>query len=207
MKKAKLFSLKYLFYDFTKITAAIPGLIAFRPKWIYTSEKAKKFIRGGALVISNHNSFFDPIYLQFAIWYRRHRCVAKADMFTGFGGTMLKLFRCLPIDRDNMNLTSFKEIIKSLKEGELVSMFPEGHINVSEKDVDDFKSGMVLIAMQAGVPIVPVYIGQRKSVFNRMKYIIGEPIEVKKGLKMTEMNEITRELQRREEEMKSLSEK
>ena len=46
----------YFFYDFVKITAAIPGLIWFRPKRIYVNENAKKKIKGGALLISNHSS-------------------------------------------------------------------------------------------------------------------------------------------------------
>ena len=49
--RAKLFSLRYWFYDFVKLTAALPGLLWFRPKWIYENEAAKKRVRGGAIYV------------------------------------------------------------------------------------------------------------------------------------------------------------
>ena len=61
-KRAKLFSLKYLFHDFVKITATLPGLLWFRPKYVYKSAAAKKKARGGVMVIANHISKVDPVY-------------------------------------------------------------------------------------------------------------------------------------------------
>ena len=29
----------------------------------------------------NHDGFFDPIYLMFAIWYRRHRFICRKEFF------------------------------------------------------------------------------------------------------------------------------
>ena len=62
MAKHKLFSLRYWFFDLTKTTAAIPGLLWLRPKWIYESPKAKERIRGGALLCANHQSLLDPTF-------------------------------------------------------------------------------------------------------------------------------------------------
>ena len=56
-RKAKLFSFKCFVMDFMRVSGALPGLLWLRPKIRYTTEKAKKRIRGGALVISNHTSF------------------------------------------------------------------------------------------------------------------------------------------------------
>ena len=57
MKKEKN-KKKYFFYDFVKITAAIPGLLWFRPKRIYVNEKAKKKIEeaGKTLDTAQHRS-------------------------------------------------------------------------------------------------------------------------------------------------------
>ena len=74
-KRAKLFSFKDFVMDFIRVSGALPGLLWLRPKIRYTSKAAKKRIRGGALVISNHNSFVDPGYVMFVIWYRRQRFV------------------------------------------------------------------------------------------------------------------------------------
>ena len=40
----------YLFYDFIKVTAAIPGLLWLRPKKIYATEKAKEKIKRTEIV-------------------------------------------------------------------------------------------------------------------------------------------------------------
>ena len=63
-----------------RVTGA-PLLLWFRVKRIYSSPEAKKKIKGGALLISNHISLADPMYLLLAIWYRRHHFVAMQKMF------------------------------------------------------------------------------------------------------------------------------
>ncbi|MBR5428265.1 MAG: hypothetical protein IK118_07945, partial [Clostridia bacterium] len=79
--RAKLFSLRYLVYDFVKASAALPGMIWLRPRWRFESKAAKKFIRGGALLIANHSGFFDPVNVMFAVWYRRHHFVCSKEFF------------------------------------------------------------------------------------------------------------------------------
>ncbi|MDD7394040.1 MAG: hypothetical protein PUG24_06570, partial [Eubacteriales bacterium] len=91
-----MFSIRYLFYDFVKITAAIPGLICFRPKLVYENKKAKKKIRGGAMIVSNHVGFRDPVYLQFAVWYRRQHFVCLKKLFEGRAALLFKGFLCIP---------------------------------------------------------------------------------------------------------------
>ena len=176
-KNKKLFSMRYLFYDFVKITSAIPGLLWFRPKWRFQNENAKKKIRGGAIAISNHDGFFDPIYLMFAIWYRRHRFICRKEFFESRARPFFKGFLCIPIDKNSFGIDSFREITDSLKAGYLVSMFPEGQINSGE-EIAAFKSGVVLMAMQGKAPIVPVYIKVKRHFWNRVVFVIGEPIDL-----------------------------
>jgi len=165
-------------YDFAKVTAIPPGLIWLRPKWIYVSEKARQKIRGGALVISNHNGYCDPVLLMGAIWYRRQRFVCMKEFFEKpVSAFFFRNFHCIPIDRQNFGIGSFKEIIRALKAGNLVSIFPEGHIVTDDRALETFKSGVVLMALQGGVSIVPVYLVKRKNIWHRQKFVIGEPID------------------------------
>ena len=178
VKKAKLFSFKNIVLDFVRITAA-PGLLWFRPKHIYENEAAKKKIKGAAIVIMNHVGMIDPMYLMLAIWYRRHRFVCKADLMKSkLGGFWLRLFRCIPIDRENASFNSMRQIVDVLKEGNLVSMFPEGQVNSGSEMPAAFKSGMILMSVQSGAPIIPVYIKPRKHCCERITAVIGEPFSV-----------------------------
>ena len=208
--KARLFSPNYLIYDFVKVTAALPGLILFRPKWIYESDIAKKRIRGGALVVSNHYGFFDPLFLMIAIWYRRHRFICGKEFFESKARFWFKSFLCIPIDRANFSISSLRAITGALKAGCLVSMFPEGHVNGERTgDLESFKSGMVLMALQAKVPIIPVYIRPRKHFLSRARFVVGEPIDVISfyGERPTfsQIEDVGLAVKEKEEQLKSLS--
>ena len=164
-----------------RVTGA-PLILWFRVKRIYSSPEAKKKIKGGALLISNHISLADPMYLLLAIWYRRHHFVAMQKMFeTKFKKWLFsKVFHCIEINRENVSIKSFKEITNHLKSGKLVTMFPEGHINIENDGVNPFKSGMVMMAVKSGCPIVPVYIKRRKHWYSRLVVGIGEQISIDK---------------------------
>lgn len=181
MKKNRVLSFKYIVVDFMRVTGA-PLLLWFRVKRIYSSPEAKKKIKGGALLISNHISLADPMYLLLAIWYRRHHFVAMQKMFENKFKKWLfsKVFHCIEVNRENVSIKSFKEITNHLKSGKLVTMFPEGHINIENEGVNPFKSGMVMMAVKSGCPIVPVYIKRRKHWYSRLVVGIGEQISIDK---------------------------
>lgn len=203
-----MFSIRYLFYDFVKFTA-IPGYLWFRPKRVFASKEAKRKIKGGTLLISNHVGFSDPIMIMLSIWYRRHHFICTKDFFEGKSRLIFKGFHCIPIDKENFGMGSFRTITEHLKNGELVSMFPEGHVNEdSTKGVDQFKSGMVLMSVMSGKPIVPVYIKPRKHFYNRSVIAIGEPIDIValhgERPSMTQIDETARMLRDKEIELEQL---
>ena len=170
----------YIVYDFVRITAAIPGLLALRPKLVYENAGAKKKLRGGILLIANHAGFFDPVELMLSITSRRHHFVCIKDFFEGsrLKRWLFTQFHCIPIDRENFSMSSLRRITDELKAGHLVSMFPEGHV-VSEGGLGPFKSGMVLIALQSGCPILPVYLKPPRRFYNRLVVGVGEQIDVR----------------------------
>ena len=211
--KAKLFSLRYLFYDFVKVTAALPGLLWFRPKWIYESPAARKRIRGGCLLIANHDGFFDPICVMTAVWYRRHRFVCDKIFFTGKKRWLFQHFLCIPVDRENVGMDTLRTIAGALKSGSLVSLFPEGHIAGKEESgqsgVAAFKSGMVRMALQGRAPILPVYCRPKPHFWSRLRMAIGEPIDILERYgprpSLSQIEKIADELRQKEEELAILA--
>ncbi len=178
-QKNKKKPFQYLVYDFVKVTAVPAGLLAFRSKILYEDEDAENRIRGGALLISNHIGFFDPVVLMFSIWYRRHHFVCLKSFFERpVAGWFFRRFHCIPVDRDNFGMDTLRTVVELLKDGKLVSMFPEGHLVAGSDKVDPFKSGMVLMAAMSKKPIVPVYIVPRKSIWHRQVTVIGHPLDV-----------------------------
>ena len=173
----------YFIFDLARLTAAIPFLVWLRPKCVYESAAAKRGLRKGpALLIANHTTLADPMYLMTAVWYRRHHFVCIKEIFekNRLSRWIFTQFRCIPIDRENFSMASLRAITDELKAGRLVSMFPEGHINEEKPGgVAPFKSGMVLLALKSSAPIVPVFIKKPKHLYNRLVVNIGEPIDIR----------------------------
>ena len=207
--KAPLFSPKNFVIDFVRITGALPSLLWLRPKKIFASEKAKQKIRGGALIIANHTDFVDPVYLMATIWYRRHHFIASEEIMDSKAGGFLRACGCIRIDRNNVTMNTLREITDKLKSGEVVSMFPQGRISAGEDEDAKFKSGMTLMAIRGGVPIIPVYVKPKSSFFERLTVVIGERVSVTElyGDRPTfaEIDAATKLLYDREKQLKNLS--
>lgn len=193
------YTFKHFLHDFIFVTAALPALVVFRPKWIYENKEFKR-IKGGAVIIGNHKGFFDPMYMMIAVYYRRQRFLAMKEMFdTPFRRWLFSVFFCIPVDRDNVNIKTFRDVVALLKSGKAVTIFPEGH--VSRDAMSSFKSGMVLMAKTADVPIVPIYVKPRKHWYSRLVMAIGEPINVNEtygNVSMSDMESIAEDIKQRE---------
>lgn len=171
----------YFWHDLVWALAYLPGLLWFRPKNYYISDKAKRKIKGSALVVANHVGFYDPVYMMMSLNYRRQHFVATKELFsTKFKKFVFeKIFLCICVDRDSSAVSTLRAVMNELKNGEVVSMFPEGHINFEDKDsLAAFKSGVALMALKSGAPIVPMYIQKRKNIFKRQITVYGEPVTV-----------------------------
>ena len=197
------------FYDLVVFFLALPGLLWFRPKKIYEGGK-KVRVKGGVLTIANHVGFYDPVYLMYGVPYRRHHFVCTEDILSSpFRRWFLPKCLCIPIDRENMSMDSFRKIVDVLKQGEMVTMFPEGHIVKEEENASgSFKSGMVLMAVQAHVPILPVAISKRKHFWNRLQIVIGQPIDIEALYgprpSFSQVDELSKKLYKKELELQNL---
>lgn len=210
VKKSKIFSFRFFFHDVMRFFGA-PGLLFFRPKKIYISKEAKKHVKGGVMIISNHVSVHDPMYIMLGLWYRRHHFIAMKELFEHSKFTKWLFtypFLCIPIDRDNFSIMTFKEIVAHLQAGEAVTMFPEGHVNAEDKGMNTFKSGMVVMALRSGCPILPIYIKRRKHWYSRLVIGAGELINVKDFCQGTpninDVNRATQYLQEQEAKLEEL---
>lgn len=168
-------------YDFVKVTGMIPGLLWIRPKVIRRDGKCP---HGGVMISSNHPTFLDPIILLTAIRERRLHSLATTDLFS----TKLKTFmftkmHCIPVDKNNFSMTTFHEVVGRLKDGKAVVVFPEGQVNRGGgQEIRAFKSGTILMAHRAGVPIFPVYIVRREKWYRPQYVVTGKPFDVRSAV-------------------------
>ena len=197
--KAKLFSFKYILYDLVKWLGSWQCLIWYRIKKIYDGPEAKKRIKGGAFISSNHVGFSDPFILLTAFLSRRLHFVFMTELIKNkFTAWIYKnVFLSYPIDREKPSLSTMKFLSQYVANGHVLGLFPEGHIK-RDGEVDAFKGGIVLMAYLSGKPIIPVYHRKRTSIWHMTRLVIGKPFDVKEKIgpvmNQAKLNEVANEL-------------
>jgi len=90
------------------------------------SDDVARALTFGVLVVSNHQSHFDPPLVGIGCW-RQMNFVARESLMTFRPfGWLIRSIGAIPIDRDGIGLSGIKESLKLLKRGEMVLIFPEG---------------------------------------------------------------------------------
>lgn len=113
---------------------------------------------GGAVLAVNHTSYLD--FMEVGVVGRRSgrnvRYMMKAELEHGIVGFLMKHCRAIGVDRTS-GAESFGRAVAALRTGELVVVYPEATISRSF-ELKEFKSGAARMALEAGVPIVPMTI-------------------------------------------------
>jgi 1-acyl-sn-glycerol-3-phosphate acyltransferase len=161
----------------------------FRP-WIEGGEHIPA--EGAAILASNHLSFSDSIFLPLVV-PRRITFLAKADYFTGTGvkGKLTKGFFAgvgqVPIDRSGGKASeaALRTGLKILGEGNLLGLYPEGTRSPDGR-LYRGKTGVARMALEAGVPVIPVAMintdvvqptGKKIPKLGRVGIRVGKPLD------------------------------
>ncbi|MBN2474765.1 MAG: 1-acyl-sn-glycerol-3-phosphate acyltransferase [Pirellulales bacterium] len=170
-----------LWYCFLRRMCQLVGVLAFGVRHTGRSNIPAD---GGVLVVSNHQSHFDPPLVGMACT-RRMNYLARDTLF-GFGPLrwLIRSLDAIPIDREGLGLSGIKESLRRLKRGEMVLIFPEGTRTPNGK-IGPFRPGFTSLAIRSKAAILPVAIEgayaawPREHRFPRLGMIrvhYGEPI-------------------------------
>lgn len=172
----RFFTLKNLSMDLARLVCSVLPIFMRMKRMTPQGEKYKGKICGGALIAANHTSFLDPFIVGVTFWYRRlYFLVAEIVMQGKLRSMLLRGVGAIKIDRNAADIEAIKKSIEKLKKGYLLSVFPQGGIN-RDDDIDAIKSGAALLAVKAGVPIIPMHISPKKHWYNRQTVVIGNTI-------------------------------
>ena len=173
----------YAFYHWiVRITGFIPQCILFHTKVHYEDKSVqRRHIRSKAIVVSNHNGLMDFAVLLFVFWSRTLRCaVAKVTMERNLiVRILLKPFGCVKVDRSNYDMVFLDRMKRILRRGGVVEIYPEARIPGPEEQKPlPFKPSYVLLALESGAPIIPIYNDGAPLCKARRQIVIGKPIDV-----------------------------
>ena len=185
-----------------KTTSALVRLL-LRPKpYFLDQEKQADKLHEPSILVVNHTSHLDGPVVNTVFRKDRIHNLAAKDRFEQPGfGFFLRHTRCIPIDRQNPDLSWIHESLRVLhEEKENVAIFPEGAHGSHRKQLP-FHSGVIMLAALANVPIVMVYIdGPHKILRKRSKLIIAPPYRLPsptEGINSEYIKDMTEILQNR----------
>ncbi|CEH34216.1 lysophospholipid acyltransferase family protein [Romboutsia lituseburensis] len=147
---------------------------------------------GNIIIAANHKSNLDPIFLASAIRNREVAAIAKKELFKikplGF---ILNKLNVIPINREKPDVSTIKNILRSIKDGYVLGIFPEG-TRIKEPGFGQAKAGLSVFAIKGKAQVVPISIISNYKLFNRVTIYIDKPISFEEYYKQkltTEENE------------------
>ena len=136
---------------------------------------------GPYIMICNHISNVDPIFLCAAGTKQQPHYMAKKELFkVPILNKLVSALGAYPVDRQRSDVSAIKKTIAMLKEGKCIGIFPQGHREQGKTPREaTLKNGAAMIATRAGATILPCCIKTKKNkfaFFRRIDVYYGKPI-------------------------------
>ncbi len=152
---------------------------------------------GPCILIANHINFFDAI-LMLVVFPRHVVLMGKAELFKNkfLNYIFATQYGAFPVERGGADLNAIRQSLKALREGKALGIFPEGTRSRTGQ-MGKLEAGASLIALKAGVKVIPAYIQGPYRIFRRVKMNIGAPIdlaEYNRKIDSKTVNEVTLKL-------------
>lgn len=190
MEKIKLF-FKQMIRVIVRTAIRLYFIVVYRVKVIGT-ENIPKNKKEPLIYCGNHRTYKDPPLI--VVTAKRHvRFLAKEELrknkFFAFLGVV---FDGIYVKRDSKDVTALKTVLKAIKNGESIALFPEGTRNGMEKG-QKAKDGAAFFAVKTGAKVIPVGISGGEKPFKQMTIKYGKPLDFSNRSK-EELDEITDEI-------------
>ena len=115
-------------------------------------------LEGGVLIASNHQSYLDPFLIGVPIKRPLRFLAWNEALEWPVAGKLMKLLGAWPLQLQGSDPAAIRRSILWLRNGGALVIFPEGGRGLPNGSMVRFKGGAVRLALEAGVPILPVTI-------------------------------------------------
>jgi 1-acyl-sn-glycerol-3-phosphate acyltransferase len=167
----------YFWYTLSKIAARF--LFSFRVV------HPERMVEEGPLILaSNHQSYFDPplvgICSRRGVYYLARKTLLQIPLL----GKLLPHINVILVDRDGNDMSALKTVIRTVKSGNGVVLFPEG-TRSADGSLQPAKAGIGLVIAKTRAPVQPMRIFGSHEAFPKgsghislapITVVIGEPI-------------------------------
>lgn len=166
-----------IFYNLAKLLARV----CFSLRVVHP----ERMIESGPLILAvNHASFFDPplagICSRRGVYYLARKTLLKWPFF----GPLFPAMNVIPVERDGNDMSALREVIKKIKEGNGVVLFPEG-TRSKDGNIQPARAGIGLVIAKTGAPVLPMRIfgsydafpkNSKRLHFPQITVVLGEPV-------------------------------
>ncbi|MBN8712333.1 MAG: hypothetical protein BGO12_22345 [Verrucomicrobia bacterium 61-8] len=166
-----------IFYNLAKLLAKT----LFRMRVVHP----ERMIEEGPLILAvNHSSYFDPPLAgtcsKRAVYYLARKSLLKWPLL----GPLFPDMNVIPVERDGNDMSALREVIKKVKEGNGIVLFPEG-TRSKDGNLQKAKAGIGLVIAKTHAPVLPMRIfgayeafpkGTKRMRFTKITVVLGEPI-------------------------------
>lgn len=138
--------------------------------------------QGGVLIVSNHQSYMDPILIGVGLPRQIHS-MARQSLF--YKSALLRWFmeslNAFPLKEGGRDSGGIREAINRLAAGKIVLIFPEG-TRTWDGSIGELYPGIELIAHRSGSPVIPAVIHGAYEAWPRTRKLFRfKPIKVAFG--------------------------
>ena len=166
-----------IFYNLAKLLARV----FFRMRVVHP----ERMVESGPLILAvNHTSFFDPplagICSRRGVYYLARKTLLKWPFF----GPLFPAMNVIPVERDGNDMSALREVIKKIKDGNGVVLFPEG-TRSKDGNIQPARAGIGFVIAKTGAPVLPMRIfgaydafpkNSKRLHFTQITVVIGEPL-------------------------------
>ena len=138
----------------------------------------KKVGKGAYVYVGNHYCLWDIFYPAHTTWEGIHFLAKQSILEAPIVGSWARGCGVIGAQRDGSDVRTVMDAMRVLKNGEKISIFPEGTRNmVSDEVFLPFHGGAALFAIKTKTPVIPFAICNRPKVFRKTHVVFGEPME------------------------------
>ena len=163
------------FYKFCKAMLYIPYKLVF-PTVVVGRENVPRDTN--YISVGNHLSWADTPNIGINIKGFRHFVAKKEIADNKFVKWLALKLGVIFIDRGAADLSAVKKILRVLKAGENVSLFPEGTRNRNNTDLQEIKAGAAMFAIKGNAVIVPMMIFKKTKAFRKNWLYVAPPLDL-----------------------------
>lgn len=123
---------------------------------------------GSAMIVSNHQSFLDPLFVSLATPRQIH-FMAKEELFrVSTSRHMMLGLGAFPVHRGGPSKQTLVHVLKLLREGRIVCLFAEG-TRSKDGNLQPFQSGFAKLAKKTNSPVIPIGLTGSRNLFENIQ--------------------------------------